>query len=160
MHHAESWLEAARSAAFPIYALSEPPPVHIRGVGHGGLPGEPPHSVDVVSELAGTDVTVKTFLRRRQPSQAVLTRLLVHDLVSTALPVTDEPIQLPLHLTVEAQDRVIAVDGRPVTFRGVALNGAWGAVAELSDEIALRVVARTAVPTEAITALEDLTLVE
>lgn len=113
----DSWHAAADRAAFvPFEAVGGETAQRWAG-GFGGEPDETTH-LGVASRIDGTDVMVDTSSRRSPTSAGHF----VHELLSRHTLGRDD-VELPLTLTVVGDDRDVRVDGEPVPFEGIRLEG-------------------------------------
>lgn len=153
-HPAPSWAEAAAQADFPVYTVQAPTPERTAAGGFG-FSGDETVSLEVIVNVGEAQVSVESHLLSQAPPPGLRLRILVHDLLSAALPFDEAPLTLPLSFSIDQDDRVISVDGRPVTFRGVRLDKTWAGTGEVDDRIALRIVERGSANLSAVAVLKD-----
>ena len=153
-HPAPSWAQAAAQADFPVYTVQAPTPERTAAGGFG-FSGDETVSLEVIVSVGEARVSVESHLLSQAPPKGLRMRILVHDLLSAATPFDEAPLTLPLSLTIDHDDRVISVDGRPVTFSGIRLDKTWAGIGEVDERIALRIVERGSANLSAVTVLED-----
>ncbi len=108
--------------------------------GRFGVAGSKTVSLEVVAKAGDSEVATETHLLSSAPPLELHLRLLVHELLRIAVPFEEAPLALPMSLPIDAEDRVIIVQGRDVTFKGVRLRQAWAGVGEVDENVGLRVV--------------------
>ena|SRR6056297_3230438 len=127
-----SWAQAASTAEFVFFELIDPVPDHRWAGGFGGG-DEGTDYLEVLHDLGGVEVAVATRFGREH-SREVRIRQLMFDLLWHEIAASNEPVVLPLALTLMSKARAIVVDGEPVTFDGVDLDGAaWAGTAVVGD---------------------------
>lgn len=156
---APSWAEAAAQADFPVYTVATPSPDRSTAGGFG-FSGDDPVSLEVIVTIGEAQVSIDSHLLSHAPPDGLRMRILVHDLLTAAVPLDEAPLTPPLSLEVDKEDRVISVDGSPLTFTGARLGDTWAGTAEVDDKLWLRIVENGPAGLSAITVLRDRALPE
>ncbi len=121
-----------------------------------GTSGDDVVELGVIYKIPDGEIRIITWCNRHDPDPKVTQmhtfKALCMDLVSmkifgsTALTSNDDPIRLPLNLSLVSDDRIIEVDGKSIDFRGASIdNGSWVGQAVLSDDRAISIVSTSQV---------------
>jgi len=149
--------QAAAQAAFPAYIIETPTPEDV-WAGRFGVSGHETVSLEVVAKVGDTDVVTETHLLSHAPPLAVHLRLVVHELVRIAVPFDEAPLTLPMSLAIGSEDRTLIVEGQDITFTGLRLGQAWAGVAEVDENLGLRLVVNGSVEPARVGALKGRSL--
>lgn len=143
----DTWVEAANAAEFKFYELTDPTPDYRWAGGYGW--GDGPMELEILHRVDGVEVSVVTNVASERPPGDWDTRQLLWDLVVHALAEGNDPVVLPMTLTISAGTRTIDVDGVATVFEGAELDaGGWAGSATLEDgkTVSVRVRGGSVVP--------------
>lgn len=158
----DSWARAAKKADFAFYELDTPKP-SARWSGGWGSSGGSPTSLEILFLVAGREVSCEAQAperRRHAQPRDVEVRDLASMTLWDSLHSHEAELDLPHTWTVEAADRNIAVDGEPVTFTGVVLDGRWAGSATLNSGVHVTIKAPIAVAPDSIVRCQDWSMSE
>lgn len=114
------WHAAAERASFTPFEAHGGSTTRRWAGGYGGSPFGTTH-LEVMSQIDGVELSVTTADPARLGGRPTR-QLLVHDLLGR-FTLEQEDLVLPLTLIVVHDDREFAIDGDPVMFDGVRLEG-------------------------------------
>ncbi len=125
-----SWHDSVRAAAFEFF---EPVAAGQTSRWAGGFGSGPDGttSLEVFAQIDGSEVSVDTSLLPRT-RHASMRRIVAIDLLWHFVIADEAELELPMAITIVGDDRVIDVDGSPVKFEGVRVDGdsGWIGVAD------------------------------
>jgi hypothetical protein len=110
------WHDAAALATFTFYEASNSTERWAGGFSSDG------GQIEVIAVVDGVEVSVDSSPERRTPS-ALLRRITIADLLWQHLLEGDDDVALPYSVTIEAEDRLVTVDGEVRTVPGMRIKG-------------------------------------
>lgn len=114
------WHEALQRAGFTPFRADGPGVSATWAGGFGSRGGQQTTYLGVHSRINGVEVEVDTSVDRHRGADDVLGALVHRQLHEAVVAVA--PVQLPVRIELDADDRAIVIDGESHTFRGVVSN--------------------------------------
>lgn len=140
-HSVQRWHDAAALASFALYEASNGSERWA-----GGFSGDA-SLVEVIALVDGDEVSVESSRPEHDAVRDVgRRRLTIGELLWRHVLQDDHALALPYSITIEADDRVVTVDGEPYTVPGMRIEGdpAWVGTIRV-DDVTLKIT--TASPT-------------